>query len=575
MIRLIARLVLAAAIFCCPVTARALDVTLLHVNDSHSYLDATADKIAPQGVSTYASLGGWTRLTRAVAAVRAEQANVILLHAGDAVQGGLYYMKYGGKPEMEFLDRLGFDALAPGNHEFDRGPAYLAGVLGYTRVPVVCANLDASAVPSLAARVRPYVIVKRGGGRVGVIGLITPETKLLSSPGDVRFSDVVHAATLIVRELEARGVNKIVLLTHVGYDEDMRLAATIPGVDVIVGGHSHTLLGNPDGIEAMGLRPAGAYPTVVKGADGNDVYVVTAWKWGRVLGRLDLTFDDAGRVTKAEGKPTLILADSFKRKNDAGQKIEVQGADRDALLAFIAANPEAAVVPADPAARKFLGPFSEGVEAMRTEVIGEAVLPLPHIRVPGVTDSGESLPRGSLIAPLVCQSMLARLKATGEPADIALQNAGGVRESVDQGDITVGIAYTLMPFSNTLVLLRLTGVQVRQALETGVDRGEGAFPYVGGARYTADMRQPEGRRVLSIDTLDHQGNWTPLDPARTYRLVTNSYLASGGDGYTVLKDAASSCDTGFVDAQAFIEYVRQQRMLKPLPTTGVTYIPAK
>ncbi|WP_338669501.1 bifunctional metallophosphatase/5'-nucleotidase [Pseudodesulfovibrio methanolicus] len=574
MIRSFARLVLAAIIVFCPVTARALDVTLLHVNDSHSYLDATADKIAPQGASTYCRLGGWTRLKSAVDAVRAEDGNVLLLHAGDAVQGGLYYMKYGGRPEMEFLDRLGFDAFAPGNHEFDRGAPYLAELLAYTKVPVVCANLDGSAVPALAARIRPYVIVQRGGDRIGVIGLITPETKLISSPGDVKFSDTVHAATLIVRELEARGVNKIVLLTHEGYEADKRLAAAVPGVDVVVGGHSHTLLGN-SGIEAMGLRPAGAYPTVVKGADGNDVYVVTAWKWGRVLGRLDLTFDDAGRVTKAEGKPLLILADGFKRKNDAGQKVEVKGAAREDLLAFIATNPEAAVVPADPAARKFLGPFSEGVEAMRTEVIGEAVLPLPHIRVPGTTDTGEPLPRGSLIAPLVCQAMLARLKATGEPADIALQNAGGVRESVDQGDITMGTAYTLMPFSNTLVLLELTGAQVRQALETGVDRGEGAFPYVGGARYTADMRRPEGQRVLCVDTLDLEGNWTPLDPARTYRVVTNSYLASGGDGYAVLKDAASSYDTGFVDAQAFIEYVRQQRMLKPLPTTGVTYIPAK
>lgn len=574
MIRLIARLVLAAAILSCPVAARALDVTLLHVNDSHSYLDPTAEKIAPQGKPTYARLGGWARLKSAVDSVRAEKDNVVLLHAGDAVQGGLYYMKYGGEPEMELLDRLGFDAFTPGNHEFDRGTAYLAGFLGYTKVPVVCANLDGSAVPALAARVRPYVIVERGGDRIGVIGLITPDTEFISSPGDVKFTDTVHATTLIVRELEARGVDKIVLLTHQGFEVDKRLAAEVPGVDVIVGGHSHTLLGN-SGIEAMGLRPAAAYPTVVKGADGNDVYVVTAWKWGRVLGRLDLTFDDAGRVTRAEGKPLLILADGFKRKNDAGQKVALKDTDRDELLAFIQADPEVAVVDADPAARKFLGPFSEGVEAMRTEVIGEAVLPLPHIRVPGVTDSGESLPHGSLIAPLVCQSMLARLKSTGEPADIALQNAGGVRESVDQGDITMGTAYTLLPFNNTLALLELTGDQVKKALETGVDRGGGAFLYVGGARYTADMRRPEGGRVLSIDTLDNAGNWTPLNPARTYKVVTNSYLASGGDGFDILKTAESSYDTGFVDAQAFIDYVRQQRMLKPLPTTGITYIPAK
>jgi 5'-nucleotidase len=574
MIRLFARFVLAAVVFLCPFTARAFDLTLLHVNDFHSYLDPTSEKLAPEGKPTYVRLGGWARLQTAVNGVRAETANVILLHAGDAVQGGLYYMKYGGRPEMEFLDRLGFDAFTPGNHEFDRGASYLAEILGYTRVPTVCANLDGSRVPALAARIKPYEIVERGGERVGIVGLITPDTEFISSPGKVRFADTVHMATLIVRELQARGVNKIVLLTHVGFEQDKRLAAEVPGVDVVVGGHSHTLLGNA-GIEAMGLRPAAAYPTVVKGADGSDVYVVTAWKWGRVLGRLDLTFDEAGHVIRAEGDPLLVLGDGFKRKNDAGLKVEVQGAERKALLAFIQADPEAAVVPADPAARKFLGPFSEGVEAMRNEVIGEAVLPLPHIRVPGVTDSGEPLPTGSLIAPLVCRSMLARLRGTGEPADIALLNAGGVRESVDQGDITMGTAYTLLPFNNTLVLLGLTGEQIRRTLETGVDRGQGAFLYAGGLRYTADMRRPEGGRVLCVDTLDAAGDWTPLDPDRTYRVVTNAYLASGGDGFDILQSAASSYDTGFVDAQAFIDYVRQQRVLKPLPSTGVTYIPAK
>ncbi|WP_207264630.1 5'-nucleotidase C-terminal domain-containing protein [Desulfovibrio sp. Huiquan2017] len=575
MLRHLTRFVLAAVLLFHSIAAFAFDVTLLHVNDSHSYLDATSETIAPRGVAAYVRMGGWARLGQAVKAVRAERPNVLLLHAGDAVQGGLYFLKFNGRPEMELLDRLGFDAFELGNHEFDRGASFLAGMLAHTKVPVLCANLHASDEPALAARVKPYVIVEKGGERIGIIGLLTPEATVISSPGDVEFADETHMAILLARELQARGVNKIVLLTHVGFNEDRRLAATVPGVDVIVGGHSHTLLGSPDGVGALGLHPAAAYPTVVKGADGGDVYVVTAWKWGRMLGRLDLTFDDAGHITHAEARPTLILGDTFKHRNDAGLKVELKGAERDDLLALVAADPEAAVVPADPAIRKFLGPFSQGVEAMRTEVIGEAVLPLPHIRVPGTTDTGESLPRGSLIAPLVCRAMLSRLEATGRPADIALLNAGGVRESVEQGPITVGAAYTLLPFNNSLVLLELTGAQIHRALEVGVDRGGGAFPYVGAARYTADMRRPEGARVLAVDILDHAGNWVPLAPDRTYRVVTNNYLASGGDGYDVLKSAASRCDTGFVDAQAFIRYVERQRMLKPLPISGVTYIPAR
>ncbi|WP_316897757.1 bifunctional metallophosphatase/5'-nucleotidase [Pseudodesulfovibrio indicus] len=572
--RALATLILVLTVLCGPGAPQAFELTLLHVNDSHSYLDPTTDKIRPQGKETYAKLGGWARLTTLVDKARAERPNVLLLHAGDAVQGDLYFLKYGGRPEMEFLDRLGFAAMTLGNHEFDKGPDFLANMLGYAKLPVLSANMDASEVPALASRVKPYIVATVGGEKIGVIGLTIRDTGVISAPGKVAFSDEAQAADLYVRELQARGVNKIVLLTHVGFGADKRLAAKVRGVDVIVGGHSHTLLGGPDGIGALGLNPAAPYPAVVKGADGDDVYVVTAWKWGRVLGRLDLTFDDEGRVTRAESRPELVLGDTFRRKDAAGKKAEVRGADREALLAAIAQNPEAVAAAPDAGARKFLGPFAQGVEAMRTEVIGRAVLPLPHIRVPGVTDSGERLPHGSLLAPLVCRSMLDKLNATGSPADIALMNGGGVRISIPEGDITVGTVFSMMPFNNTLFVLKLTGKEVRTALETGVARGGGAFPYVGGLRFAADMNQPEGSRVHAVEVLGREGSWQSLVPHRTYSVVTNSYLASGGDGYEVLERATDRHDTGFVDSLVFLDFVKRKRTLRPLASTGVTYIPA-
>jgi 5'-nucleotidase len=575
MLKMMSSCLLALLIVLGPQSASAFDLTVLHVNDSHSYLDATGDKLAPGGASTYVQMGGWARLRTAVEDVRAKQANVVLLHAGDAVQGDLYFMKYGGKPEMELLDRLGFAAMTLGNHEFDKGADFLTGFLKYTEVPILSANMDASAVPALAARVKPYVVTEFQGEKVGVIGLTIEETAIISSPGKVVFSDEAKTASKHVRELEAQGVNKIILLTHVGLETDKKLAATVPGVDVIVGGHSHSLLGGSEVLGALGLHPEADYPVVVKGADGNDVYVVTAWKWGRILGRLDVTFDDQGHATAAQGKPVLVLADTFKRKNEAGKKVELAGAPREELLALIKANPMTEVVASDSASTTFLGPFSEGVDAMRNDVIGTAVETLTHIRVPGLTDSGESLPHGSLIAPIVCQSMLAKLGTTREPAEIALMNAGGVRDSVSQGNITVGTAYTLMPFNNTLILLTMTGAQVKAALETGVTRSGGAFPYVSGARYTADMTKAEGERIIGVEVLDQGGKWAGLDPARSYRLVTNSFLASGGDGYEVMKQATSSYDTGFVDAEAFIEYVQKEKTLAPLAAYGVTYIPAQ
>lgn len=568
-------LFVATAILAVAQSGWAFDLTLLHVNDSHSYLDVTGDKLKPEGKSTYVEMGAWPRLKAAVDAVRIERKNVALLHAGDAVQGDLYFMKYNGKPEMEFLDRLGFTAMTLGNHEFDNGPDYLTGFLRYTKTPVVGANVNAVARPELSNRIKPYTIATYGDEKVGIIGLTTSSTAYISSPGPVTFRDEAAAARNYVRELEAMGVNKIVLLTHVGLDNDKKLAADVPGVDVIVGGHSHSLIGNPDEMGALGKKVEGDYPVVVKGADGNDVYVVTAWKWGRILGRLDVTFDDAGVVTAVQGKPVILLADSFRRKNEAKKKVELKGAERRQLLATINASPVAAVIIEDPASAAYLEPFTQGVQAMREDVIGTAVKPLPHIRVPGVTDSGMALPHGSLIAPVVCQSMLTKIALTGEHADIALQNAGGVRESVEQGPITVGTAYTLMPFSNTLVLLSVTGEQFKNALETGVTKGGGAFPYVAGARYAADMRKPEGERIVDVGVMNADGRWLALDPTKIYRLVTNSYLASGGDGYTMMKDVRDRYDTGFVDAQSFIEYVESKKMIQPLPSTDVTYTPAQ
>lgn len=555
--------------------AAAFDLTLLHVNDSHSYLDATGKTLTPEGKKTSAQLGAWARLTTAVDDVRAEKGNVALLHAGDAVQGGLYFMKYNGRPEMEFLNRLDFDAFTLGNHEFDKGPAFLEKFLRYTDVPVLGANINIPEKSRLAAHINPYTILEYGSDRVGVVGLTTSETAIISVPGkSISFADEEETARKYVKELQAQGIDKIILLTHVGLARDMKLAARIPGVDVIVGGHSHTLLGDQTAMKDIGVHAKGPYPVVVKGADGNDVYVVQAWKWARVLGRLNLTFDDKGMVTQAKGSPVLLVGDTFRRTGKSGGKVVLEGTSRKAIIKAINDSPVAEVVPLNTAAEKFLTPYSKGVEKMHKEIIGIAMEPLYHIRVPGVTESGEKLPEGSLLAPIVCKAMLNKLATTGKPAQIALQNAGGVRKFMDAGNITVGTVYTILPFNNTLVLLTLTGAQIRQALENGVTRGDGAFPYVSGARYTADMTKPEGERVTVME-IRKDRKWEPLEADATYTLVTNAFLANGGDGYAVLKDAATRHDTGFVEAASLAEYVKRIQYLKPFDSTGVTYIPAQ
>lgn len=556
--------------------ASGFDLTILHVNDSHSYLTGTQDSILIDGQKTYATLGGWARLASTIDQVRRQRDNVTLLHAGDAVQGGLYFMKYGGRPEMELLDRLGFDAMTLGNHEFDKGAPFLAGFLKYTKVPILGANVDASGVPGLAERIRPYTILKYGDERVGVIGLTTPDTRFISSPGPgVRFGDVVATARQYVRELEGMGIDKIILLTHIGYENDKELAAAVPGVDIIVGGHSHTLLGRDMVCDfgQVGLRAAGAYPTEVR-TGGGSVYVVTAWKWSRVLGRLDITFDEKGRIEKISPHPLLLVGnEAFARKKN-GKKAKLSSEELTAACDWLLAHPPAFPAVREKKAEAFLAPYTQGVESLYKEVLTTAPKDIPTIRVPGVSPSGINLPDGSPLAALVARAMLERTEATGRPADIALLNAGGVRQAVHQGPVTVGELSAVLPFRNTLFVLDLTGEQFRQALEYGVTRSGGAFPYVWGARYTADMTRPQGRRITRVE-VEQGGKWHALESGRVYRLVTNSYLAKGGDGYAMLKAASPREDTGFVDTQAFIEFVRRQKQLVLPPHTGVTYIPAK
>lgn len=556
------------------VPAYGFELTVLHVNDTHSYLAGASGKLKVLGAPAYATLGGWARLATEVEAVRGEKGNVALLHAGDAVQGDLYFMKYGGRPEMELLDRLGFDAFVLGNHEFDRGAEFLAKLLTHTDVPVLSANVDASGVPDLAEKVRFFTLLDYDGESVAVVGLTLAETRFVSSPGPgISFHDEIETAKRVVRSLEERGINKIILLTHVGLDFDKRLAAEVPGVDLIVGGHSHTLLGKSGNADftPFGLRAEGPYPVKVNGPDGQPVYIVTAWKWSQVLGRLDVSFDDDGRIVKTSASPQLVVApENIKRKVN-GEKIRLAKKEEERIATWLDANPPAAAVVRDREIAAYLAPFSQGVANMRKDIIGTAATSLPHISVPGVLPDGVSLPNGSLLAPLVAESMLLKLASTGSAATIALQNGGGVRSSLSAGNISMGDVYTLLPFRNPLYVLNVTGGTLKDALEHGVSKGGGAFLYMAGARYAADMTRPEGSRIVSVD-VQFNGKWQPLSDTETYRVVTNSYLAKGGDGYSMLAEL-HGYNTGFIDTMAFIEYVKRRVTLRRPKSTGVQYTP--
>jgi 5'-nucleotidase/UDP-sugar diphosphatase len=576
-------------------SAQGFGLRVLHVNDHHSRIAPDpGQSLRLDGEEVQLSFGGFPRVVAKLQALRGD--DTLVLHAGDAVAGDLYFTLFQGQADADLMNQACFDAFVLGNHEFDAGDAGLRRFLDHLaspawdcETPVLSANVRPKVGASpLALRrsdeqVRPSVVVERGGRRIGIVGITAVDKTISSSapgPGIV-FDDETRSAQREIDALRADGVDVVVLLTHIGYRNDIALAHALSGVDVIVGGDSHSLLG--DALREYGLSVDGPYPTVVPNADGDPVCVVQAWQYSWVVGELEVDFDADGRVRRCGGRPHLLLGDDFRQSG-----APVDDARRARLLRSIAAAPELSIVTPDPAAQQVLDFYTGKVQEFAGEVLGQVPERLCLRRAPGSHDrSRDGTPgcaeatdaQGGHIQNLVAHAFLDQARRYGG-ADIALQNGGGVRDGVSAGAFTVGTAYTVLPFKNTLVRLTMTGAELKQALEGAIEfflgnlgANTGSYPYAAGLRWRVDLtRTREQGRLVDMEVL-RDGAWQPLDPAATYRIVTSDYLASGKDGYDdlALIPAERREDTFFDYAQALIDYVRAGRPLsRPPPETVST-----
>ena len=542
-------------------------LTILHINDHHSHLEARPlvldiDAVLPGDVSgrrLRLDHGGFPLLTSLFESRSRGQDAVLRLHAGDAITGTLYYTLFGGEADAALMNQICFDAFAVGNHEFDHGDKGLARFLEYlAQGPCNTSVLAANVVPHdsspLRGRLRPSVIIHRAGQRIGVVGLVIAEkTKASSSPDPgTAFRDELSSAQLEIDKLRLEGVNKIVLLTHYQYGSDRVLARSLRGVDVIVGGDSHTLLGDEKDLRSLDLSPDGPYPTIEVNADGDPVCVVQAFEYARAMGELKVVFDSAGRVIRCVGGPKI--------------PVDVSGVDqgiKDALQLHPVLFP---VVPS-PQSAELLEVFQSKLAELRQAVVGQAGEHLCLVRLPGDERKGSACSRadvyaqGSHITALVAQSFLAREAG----ADIAIQNAGGVRGDIPAGPITVADAFSLLPYANTLYVLSLSGEEIVEALELAVsDPGSiiRSFPYSAGLRFGVDLSAMPGKRIRQVEVNPRlAGGWSPIDLARRYSVVTNSFIANGGDGYAVFARAKAEGrgrDTYAEYAQSFVDFVRSR-----------------
>lgn len=579
----------------------ALTLTLLHINDHHSHLDAEQvpmqlDTGAARG-PVLVSLGGFPRVTAAMHALKKNDPNPITIHSGDAITGDLYYTITHGKADAALMNTVCFDSFTLGNHEFDNGDAGVKTLIDFLHqdagctTPVLSANVRFGASSPLRdapprEAVLPYTVVTREGEKIAIIGLTTAfKTKHSSRPNpDTEFLDEAQTAQQVIDQLQARGINKIILATHIGYGMDQVVAKKLHGVDVIVGGDSHTLLG-PDALTRYGLTPLGPYPTRTTDSDGNPVCIVQAWQYADVVGELRVDFDDKGVVRQCTGTPWVLMGDQFAHAD----KSPLNARELAAVRADVAKSQVLRITPPDSAATAVLAPYKQQKEAMGTRVVATASENLCLRRVPGSSsklfcsslgDTCNRNPRvikhGGDVQQLVAEALLQQGK-TFFGADLSLQNAGAVRMDLEQGPLTVEAIYKLLPFKNTLVELNAKGQEIKDALEDalagvlGPNLGTGGYPYAAGLRWRIDVRQPKGKRFSHLEVRGANGHYRPLRLKKTYNVATISFLADGGDSYTTLKQITGPrrIDLHMDTTEAFLHYIDSlpgaDNILKPLP----------
>ncbi len=489
-------------------------ITVLHMNDFHSRHEA----VDGRALSCVAGarpdcFGGAAKLATALAqerqAAEAAGRTVLLVDAGDQFQGSLFFTAWQGQAELDVMHALGTEVMTLGNHEFDAGPDVLGRFIRKAHFPVVATNVHAEAEPALDGLIKPSMLLDKAGLRIGIAGATTLETPVTSSPGpNLRFSD---PATALAREsaaLRAQGAKLVIVLSHLGIDIDRRIAGTIPGMDVLVGGHSHTLLSDTE------KDAAGPAHQVITGTAGATV-VVQAACFGRYFGRLDLDVGGDGTVLAYGGDVRHVSLS----------------------------------LPDEPRVGAIVKSYADQLDAVRKRVVGHATEALSV-----ATCRTAECALGSFVADAVL--------ATTHGADVALLNGGGLRTGLPVGDITVGDVLTMLPYGNTVATLEIKGADLRAAVANGLSRaGAGAFPQVAGMRIGWNPLAAANERLNSLEIRGESGDFHPLDLNKTYRVVTNNFMRNGGDGYVAFQQKALS----FYDQGAPLDQVISMAISKASP----------
>ncbi|XP_029281922.1 LOW QUALITY PROTEIN: 5'-nucleotidase-like [Cottoperca gobio] len=520
-------------------SSAAWDLVLLHTNDVHARVEETSKHSGKCGSSSSQCFAGVARRATMIRRIRDAASNVLLLDAGDQFQGTVWFNYYKGAEAAHFMNKLSYDAMVFGNHEFDNGvEGLMQPFMEQIKCPVLSANIrtDQTLAATFGSSYLPYKILSVGGQRVGVVGYTSKETPALSKPGPhLQFEDEVPALQLQVDKLRTLGVHKIVALGHSGFTTDQLIAKKVRGVDVVIGGHSNTFLytGSPPSSEF----PAGLYPFMVQSDDGRQVPVVQAYAFGKYLGHLTVTFDDAGNVLKATGNPILLNGS----------------------------------IPQDPETLADVEEWKKNLANYSAEVVGKTLVFLNG-------SAEECRFRECNLGNLICDAMINNnLRFSDDlqwnQVSACLFNAGGVRTSIDErtrnGSITMEDLISVLPFGGTFDLVQLKGSTLFKAFEHSVRRygqSTGEFLQVSGFRVEFDFSKPAGHLVKSLSILCTKcrvPRYEPVEEEQVYKVVLPSYMVNGGDGFSIIQAEMLKHNSGDLDISVVSNYITQRKIVYP------------
>ncbi|ESO08196.1 hypothetical protein HELRODRAFT_75258 [Helobdella robusta] len=404
---------------------------LLHTNDIHSRFEPftrRSTKCKPGEPEN--CFGGVARRAGFINMMKKELGEIMLLDAGDQFQGTPWFYFYKGHDSSHFLNKLKYQAMALGNHEFDNGVEGLRIFLGNVTVPILCSNLDQTTTPDFMKKVKEHVEITYKNHKFDVVGYITETVVQLSKTGDLKFSNELEKVKEVVTDLVRKGSKFIIALGHAGYEADKRMPREIPDIDIIVGGHSHTLLyhGSSAGVE-------GDYPTVVRHADGRRTLIVQAGTAGKWVGVLNVAFDEEGNVKSWSGNPVLMNLSI----PEGMFKIEY---------------------------------LNSNLSFMYTKVL---------CRTDVFLDANDKIccQQECTLGNLFTDAMVSFFKERNANATIALTNGGGIRSSIDRGttslnhdnnsgDINYNEVISAFPYGDVIMVAETSGRTLYEALRHSI-----------------------------------------------------------------------------------------------------------